>query len=135
MYELSEKQMEELSLEEWNEMVLFEWDSDYMIETRIGHGWKEYERPVYFFIRKDEWLIVVSEDDFEHRDELLEFCEGQDPTVSRSWYNTRTETKHREYLEDNTWDGWENCKNLKIAYRWWCGYVYTLFEYLSNNKE
>lgn len=135
VYYLSEEQMKELDLEEWEEMALFEWDPDYMIETRIGHGWKEYERPVYFFIWKDENIIVVSEEDFEHQDELLEFCEGQDPTVSRAWYNTRSETKHREYLEDNTRDGREKCKNLKIAYRGWCGYVYTLFEYLPDNEE
>jgi hypothetical protein len=32
-------------------------------------------------------------------------------------------------MEDNSWNGWDNCKDLKIAYRGGCWYVYTLFQY------
>jgi hypothetical protein len=61
----------------------------------------------------------------------LEFCNGQDTSISRSGYNTRSEVWHWEYMEHNSWDGFEKNWNLKIAYRWGCGYVYTLFEYVN----
>lgn len=120
VFELSPDEMQELYLEDGEELSLFEGDPDYMV-TPEGY-------PIYFFIRSDKNLVIVSDySDFD--DELLEFCKGQDTTVSRAGYNTRSEVWHWEYLDENTRDGWDECKNLKIAYRWWCGYVYTLFEY------
>lgn len=126
VYELSPDEMEELDLEEWNEMVLFEGDSDYMV-TPEGEI-------VEFFIWSDKNLVVVSDYSWSGYDtELLEFCEGQDTSVSRSWVNTRSEVWHWEYMEygENAWKSFEENKNLKIAYRGGCGYVYTLFEYVD----
>ena len=123
VYELSPEEMEELYLEEWNEMALFEGDPDCMV---IPENY-----PIYFFIWSDKNLVIVSDLDFSYCDELLEFCKGQDTRVSL-WGNTlRSETWHWEFLEKNNWEWWDECKNLKIAYRWWCGYVYTLFEYVK----
>ena len=120
VYELSPDEMQELDLEEEDELSLFEGDPDYMV-TPEGEC-------IYFFIRSDKNLVIVSDySDFD--DELLEFCKWQDTRVSRSWVNTRSEAWHWEYLEKNTREWWDECKNLKIAYRWGCGYVYTLFEY------
>lgn len=121
--ELSPEEMEELYLEEWDEMSLFEWDPDYMV-TPDG----EY---VYFFIWSDKNLVVTSNWNFDFDEELLEFCRWQDTKVSLWGYNTRSESKHWKYFEDNTRDAFEENKNLKIAYRWGCGYVYTLFEYVD----
>jgi hypothetical protein len=46
---------------------------------------------VYFFIRSDKNLVIVSDySDFDS--ELLEFCAGQDTRVSRSGYNSRRES-------------------------------------------
>lgn len=122
VYELSSDEMQELYLEEGDELSLFEGDCDYMV-TPDGY-------PIYFFIWSDKNLVIVSDySDFD--DELLEFCKGQDTTISRAGYNSRSEVWHWEYMdyENNAWDSFEKNPNLKIAYRWGCGYVYTLFEY------
>lgn len=126
VFELSPDEMQELYLEDGEELSLFEGDSDYMvIPWKTNDFWMD---TVYFFIRSDKNLVIVSDySDFDS--ELLEFCKGQDTRVSRSGYNTRSEVWHWEYLEKNTREWWDECKNLKIAYRWGCGYVYTLFEY------
>ena len=120
VWKLSPDEMEELDLVEWGEFDLFEGDSDYMVTPE--------KNTIFFFIWSDKNLVITSEYS-EFDDELLEFCAGQDTSVSRSWVNTRSETWHWEYLENNTREWWDECKNLKIAYRWGCGYVYTLFEY------
>ena len=118
-----------MDLEEGDEFALFEGDPDYMLEPH--NNWSDdYFRPIYFFIWKDRNLIVVSEEP-EYEKELLEFCEWQDTRVSLWGNTTRSETKHWEFLEKNNWEWWEECKNLKIAYRGGCGYVYTLFEYIK----
>jgi hypothetical protein len=45
---------------------------------------------VYFFIWSDKNLVIVSDySDFD--DKLLEFCNGQDTTISRAGYNSRSE--------------------------------------------
>lgn len=120
VFELSPDEMQELDLQEGGEFLLFEGDSDYMV-TPSGEC-------VDFFIWSDKNLVIVSDySDFD--EELLEFCKGQDTRVSRSGYNSRSEAWHWEYLEKNTREWWDECKNLKVAYRWGCGYVYTLFEY------
>lgn len=124
VYELSPDEMEELYIEEGNELSLFEGDPDYMVTPD--------EYPIYFFIWSDKNLVVVSDySDFDG--ELLEFCKGQNTSISRSGVNTRSETWHWEYMDywDNAWDSFKKNPNLKIAYRWWCGYVYTLFEYVE----
>lgn len=124
VYELSPDEMQELDLQEGNELVLFEGDCDYMV-TPDGY-------PIYFFIRSDKNLVIVSDySDFD--DELLEFCRGQDTTISRAGYNSRKEVWHWEYMDywENAWESFKNNPNLKIAYRWGCGYVYTLFEYVN----
>lgn len=122
VYELSPDEMQELYLEEGEELSLFEGDSDYMV-TPEGEC-------IYFFIWSDKNLVIVSDySDFDS--ELLEFCEGQDTRISRAGYNSRRESGHWEYMEHNSWDGFEKNWNLKIAYRWGCGYVYTLFEYVN----
>ena len=125
VYELTPDEMQELRLEEGDEMSLFEGDPDYMV-TPEGY-------PIYFFIWSDKNLVVTSDLDFKYCDELLEFCRGQDTSVSRSGVNTRSEVWHWEYMEygENAWKSFEENKNLKIAYRWGCGYVYTLFEYVK----
>lgn len=128
VFELSPDEMQELYLEEGEELSLFEGDSDYMvIPWKTNDFWMD---TVYFFIRSDKNLVIVSDySDFDS--ELLEFCKGQDTRVSRSGYNSRSETWHWEYMDywENAWESFKNNPNLKIAYRWWCGYVYTLFEY------
>lgn len=123
VYELSPDEMEELYLEEGEELSLFEGDPDYMVTP---------EYPIYFFIWSDKNLVIVS-DYSDYDQELLEFCKGQDTRVSRSGYNSRSETWHWEYMDywENAWDSFEKNQNLKIAYRWGCGYVYTLFEYVN----
>lgn len=125
VYSLTPEEMQELYLEEGDEMSLFEGDPDYIV-TPDG----EY---VYFFIWSDKNLVVTSNWDFDFDKELLEFCNWQDTRVSRSGVNTRSEAWHWEYMdyEDNAWDAFEKNPNLKIAYRWGCGYVYTLFEYVD----
>ena len=120
VWKLSPDEMEELDLVEWGEFDLFEGDSGYMVTPE--------KNTIFFFIWSDKNLVITSEYS-EFDDELLEFCAGQDTSVSMSWVNTRSEVWHWEYLEKNTWEWWDECKNLKIAYRWGCGYVYTLFEY------
>ena len=118
VYELSPDEMQELDLQEEDELSLFEGDPDYMV-TPEGEC-------------SDKNLVIVSDYSYSGFDsELLEFCKGQDTRVSRSGYNSRSETWHWEYLENNTREWWDECKNLKIAYRWGCGYVYTLFEYVN----
>ena len=126
VYELSPEELEELYLQEGEELSLFDGDPDYMV-TPSG------DECIYFFIWSDKNLVIVSDYSWEWYDsELLEFCAGQDTRVSRSGYNTRSEVWHWEYLEKNTREWWDECKNLKIAYRWGCGYVYTLFEYVKS---
>ena len=83
VYELSPDEMQELDLQEGDEFVLFEGDCDYMV-TPDGEC-------IYFFIRSDKNLVITSDySDFD--DELLEFCNGQDTTISRAGYNFRSET-------------------------------------------
>ena len=125
VYELSPDEMEELYIEEGDELSLFEGDPDFMV-TPDG----EY---VYFFIWSEKNLVVTSNWNFDFDEELLEFCRGQDTSISRSGVNTRSEAWHWEYMEygENAWKSFEENKNLKIAYRWGCGYVYTLFEYVE----
>lgn len=130
IWELTPEELQELDLEEWNEMVLFEWDSDWMDEpTERGFN------RIYFFIRSDKNLVITSDEPWNYKDELLEFCEWQDTKVSIGWYNTRSETWHWQFMEygDNAWESFGKCKNLKIAYRGGCGYVYTLFEYKKDS--
>ena len=124
VYELLPDEMQELDLQEGDELVLFEGDCDYMV-TPDGY-------PIYFFIWSDKNLVIISDySDFD--DELLEFCSGQDTTISRAGYNSRSEVWHWEYMDywENAWESFKNNPNLKIAYRWGCGYVYTLFEYVN----
>ena len=134
IWELSPDEMQELDLKEWDESLLFEWDSDWMDEPVTSLN--GYFNRIYFFIRSDKNLVITS-DEPENIDELLEFCEWQDTKVSKSGYNTRSETWHWQFMEywDNAWESFEKCKNLKIAYRWWCGYVYTLFERVESKDE
>lgn len=125
VYELTPEEMEELYIQEWDEMSLFEGDSDYMV-TPDG----EY---VFFFIWSDKNKVITSNWNFDFDKELLEFCNVQDTKVSISGTNTRSQSKHWEYMEywENARDTFEKNPNLKIAYRWGCGYVYTLFEYVD----
>ena len=83
VYELSPDEMQELDLQEGEEFSLFEGDPDYMV-TPGGYC-------IYFFIRSDKNLVITSYCD-ECEDELLEFCEGQDTSISRAGYNSRSET-------------------------------------------
>jgi hypothetical protein len=122
--------LQELDLQEGDELVLFEGDPDYMVAPWASENYMTPQNHVYFFIRSEKNLVIVSDySDFDS--ELLEFCKGQDTSVSIGGWNTRSEVWHWEYMEygDNAWQAFEDNKNLKIAYRWGCGYVYTLFEY------
>ena len=105
---------------EWDPYIVFEWDPDYLVTP---------EGSIVYFIIIWSRVYYIGDPDDEYMEALQEFCNWQDPTISRSWYNTRSETKKWQYMDDNTWNGWDNCKKLKIAYRWWCWYIYTLFEY------
>lgn len=119
-----DKEIEEYNDWQWDPFIVFEGDPDYMINPE---NWN-----TVYFIRIDNKVYYIDcFDDGEDLEKLRDFIEWQDPKISLWWYNTRSKTKHREYLEDNNWDWWDRCKNLKIAYRWWCGYVYTLFEYVE----
>ena len=124
VWELSPEELEELDLVEWGEFDLFDGDSDYMVTPE--------KNTIFFFIWSEKNLVITSEYS-QFDDELLEFCAGQDTSVSRSWVNTRSEVWHWEYMEygENAWKSFEENKNLKIAYRGGCGYVYTLFEYVN----
>jgi hypothetical protein len=83
VFELSPDEMQELDLQEGDEFSLFEGDSDYMVLP-------DSDYPIYFFIRSDKNLVITSDySDFD--DELLEFCKGQDTTISRAGYNSRKE--------------------------------------------
>lgn len=113
---------------EWDPYIVFEWDPDYMVTP-------EWDT-IYFIIIGSRVYYIDSTGSREYIEELEEFCKWQDPTISRSWYNTRSSTQNWEYMEyeDNAWESFAKNKNLKIAYRWWCWYVYTLFEYIENEK-
>lgn len=117
IWELTPEELQELDLEEWNELALFEWDSDW-IDEPTERGFNR----IYFFIWTDKNLVITSDEPWTCEDELLEFC--------------RSEVWHWEYLEywDSAWESFEKCKNLKIAYRGGCGYVYTLFEYKKDSE-
>lgn len=128
VWELSPEEMQELDLQEGEELSLFEGDPDRMDTPGMDENYLTESNRIYFFIWSEKNMVITSYET-EFSDELLEFCKGQDTKVSRSGYNSRSEAWHWEYLEKNTWEWWEECKNLKIAYRWGCGYVYTLFEY------
>lgn len=137
VWELTPEELQELDLEEWNELLLFEWDPDWMDEPVTSwDGYKWFNR-IYFFIWSDKNLVITSDEPWTCKNELLEFCNWQDTKVSKSGYNTRSETWHWQFMEywDNAWESFEKCKNLKIAYRWWCGYVYTLFERVESKDE
>lgn len=136
IWELTPEELQELDLEEWDELLLFEWDPDYMVTPWASENYMTPQNHIYFFIWSDKNLVITSDySDFD--DELLEFCKWQDTKVSKSGYNTRSETWHWQFMEywDNAWESFEKCKNLKIAYRWWCGYVYTLFERVESKDE
>ena len=133
VWELSPEELQELDLQEGEELSLFEGDPDRMDIPGMDENYLTESNRIYFFIWSEKNMVITSYET-EYSNELLEFCKGQDTKVSRSGYNSRSETWHWEYLEKNTWEWWEECKKLKIAYRWGCGYVYTLFEYVENHE-
>lgn len=106
---------------EWDPFIVFEWDPDYMVTP-------EWDT-IYFIIIGSRVYYIDTTGSDDYLDKLEEFCTAQDPTVSRSGYNTRSESKNWRYMDENTREWWDLCKDLKIAYRGWCWYVYTLFQY------
>ena len=83
VWELSPEELEELDLQDGEELSLFEGDADYMVTPE--------KNTIFFFIWSEKNLVVTSEYS-EFDDELLEFCAGQDTSISRSGVNTRSET-------------------------------------------
>lgn len=111
--ELDEEVMDDLGLSPDDLFDLYEWDPDIRF--------KDNEK-IYFYMYNDK--IIVSEHLTEEEEKkLIEFCEGQDRRVSPGWWNARLETEHWKFT---------NWKKAEIAYRNWCGYVYSYFKRNEN---
>jgi len=123
IYELNNYDYRKLYLKRWDELALFEWDSDYMI--------LENEYPIYFAIIWN--TVYISDDDIddENIEKLLNFCNSQNTKITKSGNSYRLENEKWKYFDENTRDEFENYNWLKIAYRWWAGYYYTLFKYID----
>jgi len=123
IYELNDYDYRKLYLKRWDELALFEWDSDYMI--------LENDYPIYFSIIWN--TVYISDDDIddENIEKLLNFCNSQNTKITKSWNSYRLENEKWKYFDENTRDEFENYNWLKIAYRWWAGYCYTLFKYID----
>lgn len=114
LYELDKKTKKELDLEEGKEYRLFEWDPDYIIL-------QENDEVIEFsnFCEYKNKLIV---DWFSsYYDELIDFCENR--------------LENREPFEKQTREEFQKYNWLKIAYRWWIGYVYKLYYYNFNHNQ
>ena len=104
-----------------NEWRIFEWDCDYLVDK----NWYT----LYFLIY---WNTVYTSDiNTDYDDILLEFCNWQNTKITKSWNSYRYESWKWQYFDENTRDEFENYHWLKIAYRWWAGYCYTLFKYID----
>ena len=104
IYELSKYDYKKLYLKEWEELSLFDWDPDYIIDS--------YWYPCYFCI---SWNTIYTSDydDPEIDDMILDFVE---------WKNRKSfEEQNREAFRKYDW--------IKLAYRWWIWYVYSLYYY------
>ena len=124
IYEMDNEELKYYDLEEWNELDLFEGDPDYMIDEKWNY--------TYFFISEKFNTVYISDDwiwNDPKYEKLLNFCESQDPKISLSWYNTRSENDKWNYMDDDE-DFYEN-NWLRIWYRWWCWYFYTCFKYID----
>lgn len=121
IYELSKYDYKKLYLKEWDEFALFDDNCDFLIDE----NWNR----LYFYVDRNTIYVSDYDDFWEYYDKLLEFCENQNYKISRWWYNTRLETKKRKYFDDDK--EFDSYKWLKIAYRWWVGYYYTLFKYID----
>ena len=110
-YCLDEETKKELELEDEKEYLLFEWDCDKMI---FQEDWKITEY-VDFYWHDD---LVITDWAVEHEEELLEFFENDENWIS---------------FEEQTWQAFNEYNWLKIAYRWWVGYVYHLYYYNFKN--
>lgn len=119
---LNEEEIDQYYDGDFDYFSIFDGDPDYM----VTENWDR----IYFIIIWNR-VYYITYWDWEGIYQLEEFCDGQDPKVSIWWNNTRSETKSRKYFEDENHnrDWFNNYKWLKIAYRWWCGYYYTLFKY------
>lgn len=114
IYELSPEELQELDLKEWNELLLFEWDPDYMVTAWAGDDYMTPQNHVYFFLWNDKNMIIASNtDDDDSNKKLLDFV---------------NDTGKWESLKKQTWEWFNECKNTKIAFRNWVGYVYRLYE-------
>lgn len=91
VYELSPEELQELDLQEGDELVLFEGDPDRMDTPGMDENYLTDSNRIYFFIRSEKNMVVTSYET-EYSSELLEFCKGQDTKVTRSGYNSRSET-------------------------------------------
>lgn len=122
---MDEDEIKQYENGERDPFIIFEGDPDYMVTPK----WNV----IYFCIIDSTVYYLSMFDNQEDLDKLMEFCAAQNPKISPSWYNTRSESKNREYFEDenDNRDGFENYNWLKIAYRGWCWYVYTLFKYVN----
>lgn len=118
--ELDEEVMDDLGLSPDDLFDLYEWDPDIRFKDN---------KEIYFYMYNDK--IIVSEHLTEEEEKkLIEFCEGQDRRVSPGWWNARLETEHWKYVSPNVMH--TNWKKAYIAYRNWCGYVYSYFKRNEN---
>lgn len=125
----SEKEIKDYENWLWDPFIVFEGDPDYMIDE----SWN-----TIYFIRIDNKVYYIDYDSnwdqgYSDLKKLEQFIENQSMKISLWWNNTRSETENRKYFENEnySWDWFKNYNWLKIAYRWWCWYVYTLFKYID----
>ena len=111
VYCLDEKTKEDLSLEDEKEYLLFEWDPDYMV---LQEDWEVLEH-VYFTDYEDKIIIDWASG---YEDKLIEFYEDDE---------------HWKPFEKQTREAFQAYDWLKIAYRGWVGYVYSLYYYDFEN--
>lgn len=116
----SDEEIEQYENWEYSILNIFEGDPDYMIDE----NWNT----TYFIIIWNKCYYANWWYDCDI-DKLENFVLSQNPKISIWWFNTRSESDHWKYFEENTWKEFEEYKWLKIAYRWWAWYCYTLFKY------
>lgn len=112
LYELPKKLYKELYLEKDKEYQLFEGDPDYLLDK----DWY----PVYFMKYWNYLIIDNYSEDFDHDYEDI---------ISKFF-----EDNFEDYFEsiDNNWWSFKEYDWIKIAYRGWSWYVYSLWWYKDN---
>lgn len=112
-----ENEIKEYKNWEFDLLKIFDGDPDYMLDE----NWN----PLYFIIIWNRVYYVDYTFNSENVEKLKDFCNWQNPKISLSGCNTRSETHQRKYTDD-----FESYKWSKIAYRGGRGYIYTCFRYV-----